>query len=713
VALEPAATVPVPAGAGPLVVVLGGPHEVPDDAECARLELSDGVGPAKEVLSLRPDDGIRVQHGMEWYGKDWWLRAFVVGQEGKAIRTVKLTGSAFLFALSVPSGAAVAEGAGLSAEVANARLLALRQRQRQAYQLYQAPTATSPLDVPWLDQPYPYRFLLRLDPIVQPRRAAIIRIKERLDALLRQVGIDEIPDPSMVRAVALDDAGRPAGEVEAQFTPRGTPAGRGELLLRFPGEWTAPRWVAVYLGTTANPGPRALPSASLTVRQDEEVLRCSSSQARLAFGLTGAGPGPRLMELAFGGGPNLLAKAGWDEGFGHLCACQDGVTWYDFGALQDTPAKAEVIDHGPLALTVRVRDLEVFGAGTSVPLDGVGSKGRTAAAVKGHADWFFRLYADDARVDSWVEYAIADPDTRWSRPMEARYALAERTDGQTGDAERTGVAWATQGGLCLVGLDDEGEAPARPYFSGDDGAVLGVHFSKPAFPSVYRSDKWRALPAGLDEGAVLAEAAPVGIEQFAVEARRQGRTERPKPQPLEPERDEEMDFTRVWADPGVPSFRAGQPDVANGLANRDNPDEGASLRETLAGRWCLVPGKTPAGGPQRFVYFALTSTPQVPPEGIRAYVVVEYHDRGTGSALLEYDSVDPTVTKSVVPGAFKEAGERLTLGNTREWRTQVFLCPDARFARHCNGADFRLDLGSGSLAVSRVAVVLAGAGPGR
>jgi hypothetical protein len=703
----------LPAGRGPLVVVLGGPHAVAGDRECAAVTLSIADGTSEE-LHLTPDDGVLVQHGMEWYGKDWWLRAFAVGGEGAEIRSVKLVGSVLLFAVSVPSPGVAKEVARLHAEVANVRLLALRQRQRQAYQLYPQPTATSPLDAPWLDQPYPYRFVLRLDPIIQPRRDAIIRVKERLDALLRQVGVDETPDPAMVRAVALDEQGARAGEIEAQFCPRGTPAGRGELLLRLPGEWTAPRWVAVYFGTTGNPGPRAPASPRLTVQQSPDLLRCGSGKAGLAFQLGGDGPGPRLVELAFGDGPNLLAKAGWDEGFGHLCACQDGVTWYDFGALQTTSAKAEVVDHGPLALTVRVSGLEIYGAGTAVAMAGVGSTGRTAAAVKGHADWYFRLYADDTRIDSWVEYAIADPDTRWTRPMEVRYGLADGRDGRTGKRETPGPAWATQGGLCLVGLDDEGEAPALPYYSGEDGSVLGVHFSKPSFPATYRSDKWRAMPADRPEEALAAEASPVGIEQFAVEIRRQGRTERPPPQALLAERDEaELDFSRVWADPAVPSFRAGQPDIANGLANRDNPDEGTSLREAVSGRWCVVPGKTLAGGAQQFFYFALATPPPAIPQGLRAYVIVEYFDRGTGSAMLEYDSVDPAVTKSVAPGAFKEAAERLELSNTREWRTQVFICPDAKFAKRCNGGDFRLNVGSGSVAIARVAVVLGDGGRGR
>jgi hypothetical protein len=707
VSLAAGVTLALPDGRGPLVVVLGAPQALSGEAECARVRLTHADGSIAEVV-LHPDDGIVVQQGMEWYAKSWWLRAFAVGQDGARLRAVTLNGPALLCALSVPTEPAVAAVTKLRAAVKQVQLQALRRRQRQAYQLYQTATAQAPIEAAWWDERFPYRFLLRLDPVEAGRRDAIVRLKERFGVLLGQAGIAETLDPTTIRAVACDDQGHATGEIAAQFAARGALPGQGELLLRLPGAWTAPRWLAVYFGTKETPAPPAAAAATLTVQRDGSLLRCASSRARLAFQLAGEGAGPRLVELGFGTGPNLLAKAGWDEGFGHLCACQDGVTWYDFGALQSTAATADIVEHGPLALTVRIRNLEIYGAGQTVPIQGVGTDTRTGAAIKGRADWSFRLYADDARIDSWIEYDITDPDTRWTRPLEVRYGLADSSGARTGDAEQTGAAYAVQGGLCLIGLDDEGEAPALPYYTADDGAVLSVRFSRPAFPAVYRTDKWRALPAGLDAAAVAAEAAPTGIEQYAVEIRRAGRTERPTPQaPGTQAVDTEVDLTRVWTDPGVLSCRAGQPDVVNGLSNRDNPDEGNSRREQIDGRWCLVPGTLGAGGLQPFVYFALAGAPAAPPQGRRAYVVVEYFDRGTGWAKLEYDSADASVKKSTAPGAFKEAEGALVFANSRQWRTQVFVCPDARFARRCNGADFRFDVGVGSLAISRVAVVLA------
>jgi hypothetical protein len=114
-----------------------------------------------------------------------------------------------------------------------------------------------------------------------------------------------------------------------------------------------------------------------------------------------------------------------------------------------------------------------------------------------------------------------------------------------------------------------------------------------------------------------------------------------------------------------------------------------------------------AGGEDVFIYFALADgllrEPRQPAE-----VAVEYLDRGDKDFGLDYDSTDETAP---IRGAFKSA-QPCTRTNTGDWKTHVFVLPDARFAhREHMGSDFRLVAYGDDLLVRRVEV-RAGAGPG-
>jgi hypothetical protein len=110
-----------------------------------------------------------------------------------------------------------------------------------------------------------------------------------------------------------------------------------------------------------------------------------------------------------------------------------------------------------------------------------------------------------------------------------------------------------------------------------------------------------------------------------------------------------------------------------------------------------------AGGEEVFIYFAIADEFMREPKG-PVEIAVEYLDRGTQEFGLDYDSTDPSAPGR---GAFKSA-PRCRRTNLGQWRTHVFLLPDAHLAnREHMGADFRLFAQGDDLLVRKVEVRLA------
>lgn len=69
-------------------------------------------------------------------------------------------------------------------------------------------------------------------------------------------------------------------------------------------------------------------------------------------------------------------------------------------------------------------------------------------------------------------------------------------------------------------------------------------------------------------------------------------------------------------------------------------------------------------------------------------VQIEYLDGGDGELILQYDSTDPSAIRE---GAYKDAGPRIQLKNTGEWRTATFRIADTKFAgRQNDSTDLRI-----------------------
>lgn len=686
---------------GPVALVLGAATPIKGPLATCEVRYAGGT---KEEVALRFGDGASLARANPWYEKEWWLRAYAVGRPGRTIESLRVSGTVLLFGVTAPTSAR-----GLRT-VAAMRARALDLSAAEAYGRVQAPDRHAPVSGPWRAADLPLRYWVRLDPRGVARRDALLRLREDWGARFEQAGVAGDPDVGTVRAVLCDGRGRLIRPVEAQFCPAGEERTRGDLLVRMPGSWREPVWLCVYLA----PRGKAKPSAGapdLQFAVEDGIARASSSRARLAFDLRGDGDGPRLTELAFDGGPNLLARTGYGGGYGQLTACQDGVTWYDFGALQTENATAEVVDRGPLAMTVRVSGLRVFGAGAGLSFEGVGTPGARKAAVKGNAEWWFRLYSRDARVDSWVITRFDDPGTSWTRPMEVRLGLADRSRGVT-LAEPSGARIAAaQGSLAVVALRTDPRALAPTlYHTGEDGDVLSVGLYHPDSVGYQVSDRFRLLPRASRDEQVLLERATPGVVSYAIEALRRGR---PNRGPLRhAEFQEPSEPSIPWASllpyPLVARWEAGRPDAEEHLRNRDNPDEGISARTPSGDGTVASPGIAPGGGVQRFFYLDVDDDLSVRAGPGPALLAVEFLDVGRGTLSLQYDSTDKAVQNGPTPGAFKEASSRIELQNTGRWRVHVWALPDARFANHCNGTDLRIEAHAARFAIRRAAVAFPG-----
>jgi len=67
-------------------------------------------------------------------------------------------------------------------------------------------------------------------------------------------------------------------------------------------------------------------------------------------------------------------------------------------------------------------------------------------------------------------------------------------------------------------------------------------------------------------------------------------------------------------------------------------------------------------------------------------VAVTYLDRGDTTVFIQYDSSDEQANAA---GTFKEAA-RFKVGNSGQWKTEVFNIDDAQFSGRSNGGDLRV-----------------------
>ena len=131
--------------------------------------------------------------------------------------------------------------------------------------------------------------------------------------------------------------------------------------------------------------------------------------------------------------------------------------------------------------------------------------------------------------------------------------------------------------------------------------------------------------------------------------------------------------------------------------------DGITKLTEIGGKPCVQ--SAPSQWPGRYLYFQLHDSFAFDLEPQPVTITIEYYDGGCKGFRLEYDSLDPK--GSVRDGAFK-ASRDVSIEGTNAWKTASFTVNDARFAKRCNGADFRLAVaGPGDLSVARATVARA------
>jgi len=151
----------------------------------------------------------------------------------------------------------------------------------------------------------------------------------------------------------------------------------------------------------------------------------------------------------------------------------------------------------------------------------------------------------------------------------------------------------------------------------------------------------------------------------------------------------------------MPAIVSVTPDKADGLSVLPQEAGDGPIRiRTVAGRRAISTAPNRHSRDYRYMYFDV--------DGLYAHdidetmqVTITYFDHGPASFVVEYDSAD-TKLKGLAQH-FRPAGGQ-KIGGTKTWKQVTFTLPHARFAGRANGADFRLTVTGGDLAVSHVAV---------
>ena len=582
---------------------------------------------------------------------------------------------------------------------------------------YQSPDKKNPLDLAWWNKDWHYRTLIQLGAGSVDRQDPIIRIKEDFSLLLEQAGVSDAFDTNSVRVVEYDAAGK-ASEIPAQFDCVQGEKARGEAVWIIPGKMKAgeKKNFCIYFDTVKNPKTPVKPEIKYSTDNGVLLVETGKGGARLEFSLDGSARGPRLESVIFDNEnnndfdnqENVLGPSGYNEGYGDLTVCQDPICWFNFGGLQDASAVADVVSSGPVSLTVKISNKELYGGGKG-SLD-------SGTKVVGYADWYFRFFKNQKRIDQWVDINLLSSGHKWTRELTARYGL--NTSEGAGASGEGGVFYAFNSELAAVVLEDEAGRKKPGIVFTEDGGVIQVGFERYDKKGMYYPGRWFIVPGGQPAEYYNSQAMLFPFAQYAVEVLGKSGVEKLEPKPVQPKA---FDTKREMAAPeegeaaAKPAAAAltfsdsvylimGKKDVSFGLKRKDNPDEGRSKSGTRAGKECGYPGEN-KNGPGRMFYFDIDDKFIADAKTQKFTIAVEYFDEGP-SAGLEYDSTDEAVQKCPTAGAFKDYPEKIEIEDSGKWKTFTFRIEDGRFNNSCNGADFRFSA-EGEFCISRITITKA------
>ena len=145
------------------------------------------------------------------------------------------------------------------------------------------------------------------------------------------------------------------------------------------------------------------------------------------------------------------------------------------------------------------------------------------------------------------------------------------------------------------------------------------------------------------------------------------------------------------------------PGRAQGLEIRPSGGDGVWRATEIAGTKAVVSDTNPFSNNSRYLYFNVDDAFAFDLYDKTVDVSVTYRDAGCASFHVEYDNVDPD--KGPVDGAFRRSGN-VAVDDTNDWKTAEFRLEQCRFMNRSNGADLRIVVNGGemALAVSKIKV---------
>ncbi|OIO01718.1 hypothetical protein AUJ67_04025 [Candidatus Desantisbacteria bacterium CG1_02_49_89] len=528
---NPGSPVSIPVGeeCGAIVLFFGSLNSEGGPSGKASVEFEDGSKAVLDVASSTvPADFTNNLPVRNWDFHMLWFRP---EKQQNVARIIIESGRLFAVTLGT-------EGRHFDIAARLASGIAEEQALRMQNYGYYLPSKRSPVDWAWWDKSWKYRALMEVDAGVYERKDAAVRLKEDFEMLFRQAGVKDNFDSNSLRIVEYSSDGKALKEVPAQFDVlKELNGSKGELIFIMPEKSPAggKRYFYAYFDSKKSRKKPPKPSISvLSAEGDRVTVNTGKGGVEFEYLLDGNGVGPRITNITFdteGSGDfanqnNALGRSGYNSGYADLTACQDPILWYNFGLLQSDPCQASVVHLGQASLTLKISGKELWGAG-----DEIGS-GKSAAGRKGLADLYFRFYAGKPEFDSWIDYSLEKPDTKWTRDLQVRYGLNDWSEAAS--ASKAGVTYATGGQVAVVPLDEEqGRSKISVSFT-TDGNVLQLMLGKPEFKGSYFTDKWRTMPA-LGEDAYLANAIPVKVTQYAIEINEKSGANKPEIISVKPE----------------------------------------------------------------------------------------------------------------------------------------------------------------------------------
>lgn len=149
---------------------------------------------------------------------------------------------------------------------------------------------------------------------------------------------------------------------------------------------------------------------------------------------------------------------------------------------------------------------------------------------------------------------------------------------------------------------------------------------------------------------------------------------------------------------------AWSPGRVQGLEIRPSGGDGVWRAAEIAGTKAVVSDANPFSGHSRYLYFNVDDAFAFDLYDQTVVVSVTYSGAGCESFHVEYDNVDPA--QGAVDGAFRPVGN-VRVEGAGDWKNAEFTLTQCRFMNRCNGADLRIVVlgGDMALAISKIKVI--------